>query len=452
MSTLVAPGHLVGGKYRLLRLLAGGGMGTIWVAQHEKLDTEVAVKFIAVGTIEDDKGQALARFEREAKASAQLRSNHIVRVFDYGNEDGHPYMVMELLEGEDLGETLRRCGPLSVAELAPMFAQVCKGCEVAHDAGFVHRDLKPGNVFITREGGEEVIKLLDFGIARETKSKLVDERTNSGVVVGSPHHMSPEQAHGMRVDHRSDLWALGVLVYRALTDQKPFDGESLTAVLLAVVSAPIPSARDLIGELPPDIERFFERALCRDVNRRFQRAGQMSAVLTAIAEGRDVTALLEAVPKAAGRDEATLPSMPAAQKGEAPSERTVAAVTSGVLMPVRRTRALPWIGLALAGIVAAFFLGRSGGDDVEPATSVTSAATSPPASSTMIPSTTTAAASVSVSVTPSEPAPKVVRPAQPSSNPPISKPPRRPAFPKPVVKPKKKPKPKIDPFTGLPIE
>lgn len=355
----VAPGYLVGGKYRLERRIAEGGMGAVWKARHEVLDADVAVKLMS----KDIRGKelALARFEREAKASARLKSQHIVRVHDYGMDDEMPFMVMELLEGEDLGARLKRDGPMSVEELAPIFAQICKGLEVAHDAGFVHRDMKPSNVFLAREGGDEVVKLVDFGVARETKTTLVEDKTSSGVVVGSPHHMSPEQAQGEPVDHRSDIWALGVLVFRALTGEKPFQGEVMTAILLAVVSKPIPKPSDVNAGLPESIDRFMEMALCRNVERRFQRVRTMSEALTAIAEGRDVTPYLtDSLLDEDGREEATMPSgervsLPAvAPSSEARAERTpsrtVGAVTAGVIEAsglARRARVWPWVGLVL---------------------------------------------------------------------------------------------------------
>ena len=248
-------------------------MGEVWVARHEDLDADVAVKLMSAEIVGTE--HAIARFEREAKASAKLRSNHIVRVQDFGVDGETPYMVMELLEGEDLGTRLKRDGPMLVADFVPVLRQIAKGLEVAHAAGFVHRDLKPSNIFMAREGGEEVVKIVDFGVARETKTKLVDEKTGSGVVLGSPHHMSPEQALGEKVDHRSDLWALAVVVYRVLAGRKPFDSDVLATLLLEIVSQPVPPITEVKPGLPADLDRFFSRALNRKPSRRFQSASAM---------------------------------------------------------------------------------------------------------------------------------------------------------------------------------
>lgn len=278
-------GALVGDKYRLERSLAGGGMGSVWVARHVKLDARVAIKFIArelLGT-----PSALARFEREAKASAQLSSPHVVKVHDFGIEDGMPFMVMELLEGEDLGTRFDRVGRLSLGEAADVAVAVGKALRAAHDVGLVHRDLKPRNIFLATQGGETVIKLLDFGIARETKTQLVEDRTSSGLVLGSPYHMAPEQAQGLEVDHRADLWALGVVLYRALTGRRPFEGESVTLVLFAICTKKHPAPSSIRGELPIELDAFHDRALSKSPEGRFESATEMvSAFLDALGRPR----------------------------------------------------------------------------------------------------------------------------------------------------------------------
>jgi eukaryotic-like serine/threonine-protein kinase len=377
------PGRVVGGKYRLVRPLAAGGMGTVWVARHELLGSDVAVKLMG----EPTSAIAFKRFEREAKASAQLKSRHIVRVHDYGLDGDTPFMVMELLEGEDLGARLARTSPMTLAELVPIVQQIARALAVAHDAGIVHRDLKPSNVFLAREAGEQVVKLVDFGVARETKTSLVDEQTTSGVVVGTPHHMSPEQARGEHVDHRTDLWSLGVLVFRALTGTKPFEGNALAAILLAVMLHPIPKATSLNPALPADVDRFLEKALSRYRARRFQSARAMADALAAIADGSDVAPFLlaeaegeddaQASQPSEGRDDATLDSPSPVLRGDAeqaarteepPLEksgsREVAAVTSGVRKPPRKTGPWLWVALGVILLGGAFYLGRMAGGEV----------------------------------------------------------------------------------------
>lgn len=445
---------LIGGKYRLIEKLAEGGMGAVWRARHEALETDVAVKLMAAGV--SGKELALARFEREAKASAKLKSHHIVRVHDYGLEGETPFMVMELLEGEDLRTRLHRDGPMSVEQLAPIFHQICKGLEVAHEAGFVHRDLKPSNVFLAREGKEEVVKVVDFGVARETKTQLVEDQTSSGTVVGSPHHMSPEQAHGERVDHRSDLWSLGVLVFRLLTGKKPFSGDQMTAILIAVVSHAVPKPSELRPELPADVDLFIERALTRNVERRFQSAGAMRRAFDALAAGNPIQPILDDEDAdARGREDETVPSgsaveVPAVERDEPAQDasREVSAVTAGLPSRTESGRARnAWLGglfvAAGMGLGAWVFMET----DAAPASAPSPAASAPaPAGSAA--STAPAPPEIPTPVATSAPLPSASVPA-----PKTATPKRLPAPRLPPAKPKPTPKkPAVDPFTGLPIK
>ena len=194
MDALPGNGLMIAGKYRLDRPLARGGMGSVWVARHVGLDMPVAIKFMdaAIASLDD----AVVRFEREAKLSARIRSPHVVEVLDYGTDAGRPYIVMELLLGEHLGERLRREGRLWLPDAAAIVLQVAKALRRAHEAGAIHRDLKPANVFLSQVDDDEIVKLLDFGIA---KCGWGDdgEVTKTGVVLGSPSYMSPEQVRGI---------------------------------------------------------------------------------------------------------------------------------------------------------------------------------------------------------------------------------------------------------------
>jgi eukaryotic-like serine/threonine-protein kinase len=233
----IGPGAMIGGKYVLERPLARGGMGSVWVARHAKLGSTVAVKFLdahlAASPI------IVSRFEREARAVATLNTPHVVQVHDYGVEDGAPYLVMELLRGEDLSARLKARGRLPLAEAGRILAQMSRALRRAHDAGIVHRDLKPANVFLARlEEDEEIVKILDFGIAKETWARA-DESTKTGEVFGSPHYMSPEQARAEKtVDRRADIWAVGVIAYRMLTGCLPFPGQAVGEVLSHVLVDP----------------------------------------------------------------------------------------------------------------------------------------------------------------------------------------------------------------------
>jgi len=272
---LQRPGAIVAGKYRIEKPLAKGGIGTVWIARHVQLKHEVAVKFLDPRVASSP--QVRARFEREARASAQLRTPHIVQVFDYGIEQDTPYLVMELLRGETLHQRLRREKRLGVLESYAILVQIGKGLRRAHEVGFVHRDMKPANLFLAQNDDEEtVVKILDFGIAKETGGELAGESTRTGELVGSPHYMSPEQIRGEReVDTRSDLWALGVILYKMITGYLPFPGEVLTAVITKIVVDPIPPARQYLPEAPVALDAFFDTALQRDKNKRFQSVADL---------------------------------------------------------------------------------------------------------------------------------------------------------------------------------
>jgi serine/threonine-protein kinase len=278
------PERVIAGRYRLTRHLARGGMGFVWVARHLQLDIDVAIKFMAPASLASP--EARARFEREAKASARLQSPNIVQIYDYGIEDDLPFLVMELLRGEDLEARLRRDGRLSLAETRAIVAPVCAALLRAHDAGLIHRDLKPANLFVGPASEGSVVKVLDFGIAKDTHLGLVDAATQTGAIVGSPHYMSPEQVRRSRdVDPRSDLWSLGVIIFRCLTGQLPFPGDEVGDVLIEVCADPIPIPSAIEPSLGPEVDRFLARALSRDLEQRFQSAGELLAAFVALADG-----------------------------------------------------------------------------------------------------------------------------------------------------------------------
>jgi serine/threonine-protein kinase len=268
----LAQGVTVAERFRLIRPLSKGGMGAVWLAQHTGLDIPCAIKFIHE---EEAQSDALrARFEREAKAAAQLRSPHVVQILDHGLWRGLPYIAMELLEGEDLAHRLRRCGTLSPRDTLAIAAQVGRALSKAHAAGLVHRDLKPGNIFLVRDEDREIAKVLDFGVAKVTQHG-VDGNTKTGAVLGTPFYMSPEQARGVRaVDHRSDLWALAVVVYQCLTGQLPFRGAALGDLFVKIIVDPIPVPSH-VALVPPGFDAWWARATARDPGLRFQTAREM---------------------------------------------------------------------------------------------------------------------------------------------------------------------------------
>ena len=224
----VREGDLLAGKYRVDRVLGSGGMGIVVAARHEQLGQFVALKFLREQALGNP--EAVARFLREARACVKLRSDHAAKVLDVGTlETGAPYMVMEYLEGADLGAVLAKYGPLPVETAALYVVQACEAIAAAHAAGIVHRDLKPQNLFLARTvGGASRIKVLDFGVSKVIAGLEMAGVTQTGSMLGSPLYMSPEQMRSSRdVDARADVWALGVVLFELLTQRWPFEAESI---------------------------------------------------------------------------------------------------------------------------------------------------------------------------------------------------------------------------------
>jgi eukaryotic-like serine/threonine-protein kinase len=358
-------GALLGGKYRLRAPLARGGMGLVWTAVHTELDVQVAVKFVDPALSGDER--TLRRFRREARAAARLKSPHVARIFDFGEQDDLPYIAMELLEGEDLAALLRREHRVPKALLARMVSELAKGLGEAHDAGIVHRDLKPSNVFLARVAGERIVKVLDFGIAKQFSGDAVDDGTTTGSFVGSPRYMSPEQVRSLEVDARADLWSVGVLLFEALTGQRLFAAKHVGDIIAAVSADPIPRASAVAPELGDAFDAFFARALERDPARRFSSVHELSTAFDAAcaADPGPVTAAprpLEAAAEALARTDATGDLAPAAHDElptvidpvshrEAPSAAPAGASR-------RRSRA-PWIALGAVALGAALWAGMA---------------------------------------------------------------------------------------------
>jgi serine/threonine-protein kinase len=254
-------------------------MGSVWRARHTQLDVDMAVKVMS-GELAGSTAAA-ERFKREARAAAMLRSPHVVQIHDYGVEDGQPYMVMELLAGEDLRAFIRRHGRVSMHRALQILAPVCKALRVAHEAGIIHRDIKPANVFLARSGGEEQVKVLDFGIAKAQHEAGAGSDTTSRLVLGSPMYMSPEQARGGRLDARSDLWSVAVVAYELVVGRQPFRGATLGDVFARICGdeLPLPSAA---GVCHPGLDDFFRRALARSPAARFPSAQALAEAFAAL--------------------------------------------------------------------------------------------------------------------------------------------------------------------------
>ncbi|HLL21753.1 MAG TPA: serine/threonine-protein kinase [Kofleriaceae bacterium] len=276
-------GTILAGKYRIERMIGEGGMGMVVAATHLHLGTQVALKFLHHDMASN--AHMSERFMREARASALLKSEHVCRVADVGIlETGAPYIVMELLAGQDLSSMLRNHGPLPVSTVADYVLQALIGLAEAHAAGIVHRDLKPGNLFWTqRPDGSALIKVLDFGIAKSPAS-VNFSMTHTSAVMGSPGYMSPEQLKSSKVvDARSDVWSMGVVLYELVTGNTPFHGESITELALKVAMDPTP---ELPGHFPRTFQALVARCLEKDPARRFPDVADLAQALAPFAGPR----------------------------------------------------------------------------------------------------------------------------------------------------------------------
>jgi serine/threonine-protein kinase len=275
-------GDLLAGKFRVERLLGSGGMGVVVEATHVTLKDRVALKFLRSPKFADQ--TTITRFLREAQAAARIKSPHVARVLDVGTlDDGSPYMVMEFLEGTDLGTLLEREGVLPIEQAIAYALQTCEALAAAHTSNVVHRDVKPSNLFLTYGPDREpVVKVLDFGI-----SKMLDGNTSGSITetqrgVGSPSYMAPEQMRSAkRVDARADIWSMGVVLYEFLSGQSPFVADTipeLYALILDKTSRPTP-LRSLRAEVPEELERVVDRCLEKDVEARFGDVAELAAAL-----------------------------------------------------------------------------------------------------------------------------------------------------------------------------
>ncbi|HVJ17595.1 MAG TPA: serine/threonine-protein kinase, partial [Polyangiaceae bacterium] len=270
-------GTVIMNRYQLESMLGQGGMGSVWKAEHLQLKSPVAIKMLDPAIANNE--QMLARFLREAQACASLRSPHVVQIFDYGVDDGTAFIAMEMLNGESLSDRIARLGRMPADEVIRFLGEVLRAIGKAHEAGIVHRDLKPDNVFICRDD-PEFAKVLDFGVAKITNKELGSSggKTQTGMMIGTPYYMSPEQTQAKDVDHRADLWGIAIIAYECLTGQRPFSGESFGELVIAICTSPVPLPSKL-ATVPPGFDEWFIRATQRDKSRRFQSAREMAEEL-----------------------------------------------------------------------------------------------------------------------------------------------------------------------------
>ena len=272
---MLSPGDSLGGKYRIVRTLGVGGMGVVYEAVQQRIDRRVAIKVL--NPVVGHSSRVRERFLREAKVLAHLSHPNIAQLYDIDAlNDSELFMVLEFLDGRDLGRELDKRGPLPIGEAVGYVVQVARGLAAAHAAGVVHRDVKPQNLFITQLDGDRRVKLLDFGIAK-VRSEVT--MTNSQFALGTPTYMSPEQFSGDVVDARSDLWALGAVLYELVTGQAPFRRQGLAVMSAVLFEDPIP-ALELRPELPAELDRVITRCLAKDPDERYASADALRDDLT----------------------------------------------------------------------------------------------------------------------------------------------------------------------------
>lgn len=284
-------GELIAGKYTIDRILATGGMGVVVAAKHIRLDQRVAIKFLLPEML--DREELVARFLREAQATVGLHGEHAVRVYDVGTlETGSPYLVMELLRGNDLDEELEVRGPLDVEEAVDYTLQACEAIAEAHRVGIVHRDIKPSNLFLARRpDGSRIVKVVDFGISKlladEAQRGMNNKLTTTTAMLGSPQYMSPEQVRSARdVDGRTDIWSLGCVLYEMLANVPPFSAETVSAVSAMIVADKPPPLKTLRGDAPPELCKVIMRCLEKNRERRYRTVAALAEALAPFASPR----------------------------------------------------------------------------------------------------------------------------------------------------------------------
>jgi serine/threonine protein kinase len=472
------PGTILARKYQVVRTLGQGGMGRVVEARHIALGERVALKFLLSEHAQSH--EATTRFLREAQAAVRLRSEHVARVSDVGTlEDGAPYMVMEYLEGQDLSKLLKTHGKLHASEAVDFVVQAAEAIAEAHAIGIVHRDIKPGNLFLTRGlDGSPLVKVLDFGISKFVES--VDDLTRTATAMGSALYMSPEQMRGARdVDHRTDIYALGVTLFELLVGRQPFYADTLPQLCAEVLEGNALPLRSARPDLPDAFASVLERAYAKRRDDRYPSVAHFVLAMLPYALPR-TRVVIERIARMAGLDPAAAPAWapsaaastgtqlpaplaalapqpndpappapPAPPAGASTSRFGVAAPAPAPAQPPRRSGALA--GLALVGMAAvgaaAYFLGatRSAGPvgaSALPSSAVVTPA-SPPSAPPSGPSTSAGAAPASASA--SQPVGSASASASVLASPSASSA-FAPASAKPRLPNKPKPSPETDPF------
>jgi serine/threonine protein kinase len=340
----VAIGDVLDGKYKIVRVLGKGGMGVVMAAEHVQLGHRIALKFLSRAGARNE--ETLARFALEAKAAALMRSEHAMRILDIGRlPNGEPYMVLEMLEGSDLGALMTRRGPLSSEDAVTYVLEACEAIAEAHSLGIVHRDLKPDNLFLAlRPDGTQIVKVLDFGISKFSsadKLGIGPVLTTTSAVIGSPMYMSPEQLRSTRdVDHRSDIWSLGVTLYELISGQIPFPWHSMAELSAAILKDPPVPLSSRGRSVCPELDAIILRCLEKNPGDRFGNIAELAWALVPFGHPRAVHSA-ERAAELLARASATR-DKPAAssevEQAKVSADRTTAVENKVVALPVGATR------------------------------------------------------------------------------------------------------------------
>ncbi len=350
------PGAVLANKYRVERVLGQGGMGVVVEARHLALDERVALKFLLPEFAQHK--EAAARFLREARAAVKIKSAHVARVSDVGTlESGAPYMVMEYLAGADLSVVLQQQGVLALEDAVDYIVQACDAIAEAHSYGIVHRDIKPANLFLARHSdGSPLVKVLDFGISKVQNEAGTDGLTRTTAAMGSALYMSPEQIRQAKsVDHRTDVYALGVSLYELLAGRQPFIADTFPALCVEIATGTPSDLRELRRDLPEDFVRVVEKAFARRLEDRFQSVSEFVLALAPWAPNR-AQVLVDRIARAGGHaapglggTDGTGRHVPIRQGATLGSSVGRTDLTAEMAEPTRHKT--PWLMLGLAAAV-----------------------------------------------------------------------------------------------------
>jgi serine/threonine-protein kinase len=429
-------GAVLAGRYRVERVLGQGGMGVVVKAMHLQLFQPVAMKFLLPEVLGNQ--QVVQRFLREAQAAVRLKSEHVARVIDVGSlETGAPYMVLEYLEGSDLSNFPR--SQLSVGGVVDMILQACEALAEAHSLGIVHRDIKPANFFITRgNDGTPLLKVLDFGISKSPVG--VSNLTATQSVMGTPAYMSPEQMRSSRdVDHRSDIWALGVVLYELLQGQPPFGGDTFSSMVIKVVNDALPR---ITAQLPGELDQIVYRCLEKDPARRFQNVAELAQALAPYAQTDTQAAIsVQRTRSIVGLEAQRSPTDAGGNRfGKSPSTISGAAgarttpPSSGKKWPLFAGLGVVVVAVIAVAVVASSGGGGGGGGEAkkDPIPAAQPAATPPAVATPTAPPVAAPAAPTTPPAAPATPpaaAPTAVAPATPPADAPTTPPAAAPTTP-----------------------